>query len=350
MIATHEPDTDVLLPLPPPGEQWNEHTVYNYCSLLNVADAGLSVFTYVKCKPAFPLCEGGVCIFRGLDNHAPVDMDFMDYQMTMPWSGIEDGKVALANGLTVHVLEPGRKLRLTYRSPDGGTSIDVEQTALTPLLARGHVIPGEDKRKGAEGQSVGGSEQIMHSVGEIVLDGERFEVDCTDGRDRSWGQIRSEYRDSTNFAPAIWTPVYYDDLAFNQVGYEAPDTNPSWEGVFDIPEDQPTHHFAWAFVDGEPREITRVHLDVLERHPVLHMASRFEIEAEDADGGTYAFSAEAVAMTALPTWPQSVLRQALYRWTDERGRIAFNSAQEMWWDQKYTHAMNARVRDGLVLH
>lgn len=348
MIPTHDPQTDLLLPLPPAGETWNEHTVYNYCSLLNVPEAELGVFTYVKCKPAFPLAEGGVCIFRGFGNHDPVDMAFQDYQNTMPWPGLHDNKVALANGFTVHIVEPGKKLHLTYQSPDGRTSIDVEQTALTPLLARGHVIPGEEKRTGAAGQLVGGSEQCMRSVGEIVLDGQRFDVDCTDFRDRSWGQIRSEYRDSTDFAPAIWTPVYYDDLVFNQVGYEAPDTNPSWRGIWDLPEDRPTHHFAWVHVDGETREVNRVHLDVLERHPVLHMATKFEIEAEDIKGDTYSFKAEAIAMTALPTWPHSVLRQALYRWEDSRGRVAYNSAQEMWWDQKYTHAMNARVRDAPV--
>jgi hypothetical protein len=306
------------------------------------------VFTYVKCKPAFPLAEGGVCMFRGFDNHDPVDMAFQDYQNTMPWPGIADNKVALANGFTVHVVEPGKKLHLTYRSPDGDTSIDVEQTALTPLLARGHVIPGEELRKNEYDQLVGGSEQVMRSVGEIVLNGERFEVDCTDFRDRSWGQVRSEYRGSTDFPPACWTPVYYDDLVFNQVGYEAPDTDPSWRGLWDVDETRPTHHFAWVIANGDLREITKVRFDAVERHPVLHAPTRFEIEAEDEKGDSYSFRAESIAMTALPTWPHSVLRQSLYRWKDGRGRVAHNSSQEMWWDQKFTHAMNARTKERLT--
>ena len=41
-------------------------------------------------------------------------------------------------------MEPGRQARVTYASADGRTSIDVTQTAVSPLLARGHVVPGEE--------------------------------------------------------------------------------------------------------------------------------------------------------------------------------------------------------------
>ena len=342
MFPTHDPATDVLLPLPEPGESWDPHTVYNYANLFHVPEAGISVFGYVKCKPAFPLVEGGICIFRGLDNYYPQDMEYCDYQMTMPWPGVDDDKVALANGYTVDVVERGQEMRLTYRSPDGQTSVDVTSSGLTPLLARGHIIPGEENQEGAAGQLKGGSEQMMHNVGEIVVNGERFEVDSKDGRDRSWGQVRTEFRDGRISPPALWTPMWFDDLAFNQVGYEAPDTDPSWRGVFDIPEDRPSHYFAWVIVDGEAREVESVHMDVHERHPVLHMPTSLEIEATDAQGDAYHFTGEAVAMTALPTWPNSTLRQALYRWEDDDGRVAFNSSQEMWWDQAYQRAMNAR--------
>lgn len=344
MFATHPPETDLLLPGPDPGEELDPHLVYTYASLLSLPDAGLCAFLYVKCKPCFPLAEGGFMVFRGLANVDPIDMAYTDYQFTMPWPGIEDGVVALANGVRVDVVEPGARLRLSYRSPDGRTALDVESTAVTPLLARGHVIPGEERHDATGARVKGGSEQMMHSVGELVLHGERFAVDCVDGRDRSWGQRRSEFRDDIAFPPAIWTPMWFgDDLAFNQVGYEHPDTDPSWAGVFDVPADRPTHHNAWVIVGGDVRAVCEVRVDVHARHPFLIMPTALTVGATDATGQTHAFRGEALAMTALPTWPQSVLRQAMYRWESADGRACVSSGQEMWWDQAYQHALNARA-------
>lgn len=342
MFPTHDASTDLILPDRQPGEQLDPHLIYTYAWLFTVPHDEISVFAYVKCKPYFSLSEGGLCVFRGLDNLDAPDMAFMDYQMTMPWPQFGDNMLTMANGLRIEILEPGKRFRLTYRSPDGKTSVEVESTGVTDLLARGHVIPGEDSHGASGERAKGGSEQMMRNVGHLVLDGHRYEFDSVDGRDRSWGQTRSEYRDALQFPPAIWTPVWYDDLAFNQVGYEAADTDPSWAGVFDVPTDAPTFHNAWVIVNGEVRQIESVHLNATARHPYLHMVSAFEVSAVDSTGATHELSAEAIGMTALPTWNHSILRQALYRWTDSRGRIAYNSAQEMWWDQAFQHAMNRR--------
>lgn len=37
--------------------------------------------------------------------------------------------------------------------------------------------------------------------------------------------------------PVGWSPAYFgDDLAFNVTSIEAPDTNPAWRGLYDIPD------------------------------------------------------------------------------------------------------------------
>jgi hypothetical protein len=142
--------------------------------------------------------------------------------------------------------------------------------------------------------------------------------------------------------PVGWTPMYFgDDLVFNQVGFEAPDTEPAWTGVYDVPEDRPTHHFGWILAGGQLREITRVRRNVLERHPELFAATRQEVEAEDERGTVHRFSGRAIAMTAIPAWPNVTFRDSVYRWEDERGRIAHATYQEIWFDA-FEREMNRR--------
>ena len=249
-IATHPPESDLILPLPAAGESWDPHTVHTHYFGFSIPQAALGAFLYVRYQPAFPLAQGGVCIFRGFDNLSPLDVEFLDYEITMPWPKIDGSAITTANGFAIEFLEPGTKARIRYESADGRTRFDVLQTAVTPLFARGHVIPGEELRSDPA-RGPGGSEQFMHCTGELVLRGERFDVDCYAARDRSWRQIRTEDQDAVKVPPVGWTPMYFgEDLIFNQVSFEAPDTDPAWKGLYEIPADRPTHHFAWVHADG----------------------------------------------------------------------------------------------------
>jgi hypothetical protein len=224
----------------------------------------------------------------------------------------------------------------------------VLQEAVSPLLVRGHVMPGEE-RDSDPAQAPGGSEQFMHVTGELVVRGQRHAVDCLAPRDRSWRQVRAE-TPSAPVPPVGWSPMCFgEDLIFNQISYEAPDTDPAWAGVYEVPADRPTHHFAWLHADGETRSITRVRRNVLERHPNLHAATRQEIEAEDETGRIHRFSGEAIAMTAMPAWPNVSFRDSVYRWEDEHGRVAHSTYQEIWFDA-YQRAMKQRHRSAVEAH
>jgi hypothetical protein len=207
-------------------------------------------------------------------------------------------------------------------------------------------MPGEEDHH-AVGGSPGGSEQFMHCVGELVLHGERYEVDCYAPRDRSWRQVRTEQQGGAVAMPPIgWSPMCFGggDLIFNQVSIEAPDSEPAWKGIYDVPEDRPTHHFAWVYAGGEVREITRVRRSVLAYHPVLHMALKQEIEAQDAGGTIYRFVGEAIAASPIPAWPNAAFFDSVFRWEDEQGRVAHSTYQEIWFD-KYQRAMHERARE-----
>jgi hypothetical protein len=336
-LATHPAESDLFLPDLDDGTQWDPMTIFTHCSLLSIPDAAISVFLYLRCLPAFRMSQGGISMFQGLDNPANNSgVVYLDYRDTAPWPTIDGNTITLANGLRLEFLEPGRVLRLTYTSPDGQTSLDVTQTAITDLFARGHIIPGEDKDSDPA-RKPGGSEQFMHAEGEIVLHGERFDVNSTDCRDRSWSQVRSESANIAGQPPVCWTPMHFGDhLIFNQVGFEPEDTDPWWSGLFKIPAGSPTHHFGWVRVDGELRRIAGVRRTVHEHHPVLYAPTRQTVEAIDDAERKYKFEGEALAMASVPCWTNATLRQFLYRWTDtSTGGVAQNSGQEIWLDHRY---------------
>lgn len=337
--TTQPPETDLILPLPSEQDDWDPHTIHTHYFGFCVPEAQIGVFTYIRYQPYFPLSQGGVLAFQGLDNLAYTDMAFQDYQMTMRWPEIDGNAITTANGLRYEFVEPGRRALIAYRSVDGACTVDVEATAVTPLAARGHVIPGEELHKG---QDPGGSEQFMHYTGEIVIHGERHEVDCHYPRDRSWRQVRRESRDANLHPPVCWTPMYFgEDLAFNQVGIEAPDTDPDWAGVYEVPEGAPTHHFAWVSRGGEVREVTRVRRAVTESHPLLFAPLEMEIEAEDEAGDAYRFTGRAIAFSPIPAWPNVAAFDSVFRWEDEEGRVAHGPAQSIW-NEAVGHALKQR--------
>lgn len=342
-IGVHPPETDLLMPLPGPGERWDAHLIHTHYFGFCVPEAAIGAFVYFRYQPAFPLSQGGVVIFQGLDNVQAADCAYLDYEMTMPWPAVDANSVTLDNGLRVEFLELGGRARLTYTSADGSTSLDVVADAVTPLLARGHVMPGEDDHHAATralGSEPGGSEQFMHMTGELVLHGERHVVDCHYPRDRSWRQVRVEKRGAVPAPPMGWSPMHFGpDLVVNQVGFEPLDTDPAWAGLYDMGE-RPSHHYAWIRVDGESRAVKQVRRNVLERHPQLYVATRQELEILDERGDRHLFQGQAIAAAPLPAWPNVSFQDSVYRWTDEAGRATYCTYQEVWFD-RFHRAMKA---------
>jgi hypothetical protein len=59
------------------------------------------------------VCQGGVCIFRGMDNVCLLDMEFVDYEVTMPWPQIGGSRITTATGLQIEFPEPGVQALVT---------------------------------------------------------------------------------------------------------------------------------------------------------------------------------------------------------------------------------------------
>lgn len=47
-LATHPPETDLIMPLPGPGESWDPHTIHTHHFGFCVPEAAIGVFAYVR--------------------------------------------------------------------------------------------------------------------------------------------------------------------------------------------------------------------------------------------------------------------------------------------------------------
>lgn len=340
-IATVPGSTDLMIPLPE-GETWHPHTIHTHYFGFCVPEARIGVFIYARYQPVFNLVSGGVCVFQGIDNLRPLDIEHCNFIVTMPYPKVVNNTIKTSNGLCMEFIEPGKKMRLTYKSPDGTTSFDVVQTALTILMPRGHVMPGEDDDARPE-QKPGGTEQFMHCVGEMSLNGKKYDVDCYPVRDRSWRQVRTE--EEVIYPPVGWSPMYFgDDLCFNQIGYELHDKAP-WRGAFEVDENKPAHFFAWLVKNGEARNVPTVNRKVSRYHADFAFAMEQDIDAIDDKGEKYRFHGECIAMAQLPSWPNGLFFDSVYRWRDDKGRETYCAYQEAWYHRFQRH-MRGRLNRG----
>ena len=118
-LHVHSGDTDLMVPLPAAGETWDPHLVHTHYFGFSIPEAAIGGFLYIRYQPAFPLCQGGVCIFQGNDNIEYTDMAHLDYEITMPWPKIDGRTITTDNGLAIEFIEPGKTARLTYAAGDG---------------------------------------------------------------------------------------------------------------------------------------------------------------------------------------------------------------------------------------
>ena len=340
MALELQPAQTDLIGTEPGGGDWEPHTVHTHYFGFQVPEARIGGFTYIRYQPYFPLSQGNVIIFQGTDNLASLDIAYLDWQMTMPYPDTTGNVITTASGYRVEFVELGQTARISYESEDGTTSFELLQEAITPLIARGAAIPGENLHASHE---PGGSEQYMHVTGWLRLNGESYAVDCHMPRDRSWRQSRTERRGGRHDPPIAWTPIYFPDAgrAFNQVGFEAPDSDAAWAGTLSIPDGMPTHHFAWIHDREGLREVTEVRREVQELHPAIHAPMKQTISATDDGGNEYRFTGESIAMAAIPSWPNAATYDSVIRWTDEDGRVGYGPGQGVWY-HAYQQLMKGR--------
>jgi hypothetical protein len=200
----------------------------------------------------------------------------------------------------------------------------------------------------------GGFEQFMHYTGEVVVNGAAHAVDSYDVRDRSWHQLRTERQDAVLAPPVCWTPMHFgadgeDTLTLHHVGFEAPEHKPLWTEVYrDFPAEKiaPLSGWLYSAKEDEALRVVRTRRHILEHHPVTFMPIRQELEVEDERGRVLSFHGEAQSAALLPAWPNTNMRGAVYRWTDESGRVCHSLTQELWFDRWHRAMAERRTAAG----
>jgi hypothetical protein len=281
--------------------KWTETTFLFF----SVPEEGISVSVYVLARPNLGVCHAAIDIHRGFCLH-PWETDFTDVQMHLPCP--EDfANFSLPNGLDFEVTNAPRDFRFSYKSADEICEFDVEFIALSPpfdphdpnenpLLAKDITSA---KVPGYEGWHNGHMEVVGRIKGELTLNGKKYQVDCVDGVDKSWGS-RPDYGQQG----AAWLHVTTgnDFSAFLAVGLNFENRE-----VFYGPL-----RFGYVCENGENTGI--VEAEMMSQRRDMH-AMRTTIKFKDAKNRVY--EALGIALAAGPYYtfnPSCVSYQTLMQW------------------------------------
>lgn len=160
--------------------------------VFTVPDAGILGNAYVLARPNLGVASSSIVVCSGISPHG-YQLDFSDARVHLP---CPDSflKFTLDNGLSVEATDAPRDFRFQYEDTHGACRFDLEFKAVmppfdthdpreNPLIAAGATT---DMGYG-DAWANGHLDVIGHVTGELELRGKRYEVDCYDGMDRSWG-------------------------------------------------------------------------------------------------------------------------------------------------------------------
>jgi hypothetical protein len=171
-------------------------------------------------------------------------------------------------------------------------------------------------------------EQSMKVRGELVLRGQRYDVDCYNVRDRSWGKARPE--DNMPLPPYSWaTGVFNDQFSFNCSVLDQVEGNPELKGSFVVPMDH-TLHGGWLIRDGVLGRLSVARKKV-DRDSVTHWPRSVELDLLDEHGRKVNLRGTMVSGIPWQVWPNAIFLISLMRWECE-GMVAYGDFQEAHWN------------------
>lgn len=282
---------------------WTETTALIFA----VPEAGILGNAYVLARPNLGVALSSVCLAQGICRQ-PFDIDFTDCQVHLPCP--EDfTDFTLPNGLSVKVTDAPRDYHLTYEHNLGGASFDLTFTALhdpfdmhdpaqNALLTAADAEATHDTR--GDGWATGHFETKGHITGELVLRGTRYEVDCYEGMDHSWGPRR----DLGTWAVAWISVNFGPELAMHLAVDERIDD----DGVLRYGD----LRFGYLTQDGVTRSLVSAEVEAT-RTEMLAMSNR--IKVSDVEGNSWEFRGTAIAAHPFHAFnPRDVAYQSLMRY------------------------------------
>lgn len=285
----------------------------------SVPEARIHALCYLWHHPNLRVVTGGLYVWQGIKRYMP-QAELCDVRAYMSDRALAKDlhDYRLDNGYGVRVVEPLKKLHMTYEDTARKNSVNLEYEALAAP-----VMFGDGKH----------FEQPMRVRGEITLRGARHVVDCFNVRDRSWGKARPE--DNMPLSPVSWmTGVFGEDFAFNCNVLDQVEENPELKGRFELPREK-TVNGGWVRRDGVLSRIVSARKKV-EREAGTRLPRAVDLEFIDELGR--ATSIRGVLQAACPwqVWPNLIFMVCQMRWECE-GRVSFGDCQEAYWNDYLNH-------------
>lgn len=313
------PDCDLLHPQFRTGNPSPALSETQYFGF-SVPEQDIHAMTYLWHHPNLGVATGGAWAWRGRKT------DVLQSELFAWTAFADDGMLAsdlwdyqFDNGYHVETLEPLRRHRLRYSDTARGNAFDIETEALMePMVLETGLH----------------FEQAIRVRGTLTLRGDTYDVDCTNIRDRSWGQSRSEAHAPT--PPMDWmTGVFGDDFIFGATAFDDPDLDPDWKGNLALPGGDATKG-GWVLREGRLIPVVRVR-KVTRRDTSTLMPISVEALITDAHGGEYRIEGHVVAANRISAWPTMNTWVCLTRWECD-GRICHGDLQEVQWHD-FTHQL-----------
>src|SRR5579863_4550266 len=156
-----------------PGDSLTETWAY----LWYIPEERIYSQIHIWVHPNLNVVTAGIGVARG-HKKSMISAELMDLPAYTSAANLGDGSdMSFANGMRVQIVEPFKKMRVTYEDAKRGNSLDLTVTDFSPPVMRG---------------SRNHFDQATHNKGSVTLRGKSYAIDSYGMRDRSWGQLRPE--------------------------------------------------------------------------------------------------------------------------------------------------------------
>ncbi len=276
---------------------------------------------HIWVHPNLNVVTAGIGVCRG-HKASMISAELLDVPAFASASGLGDGRdMTFANGLHVEIIEPFRKMRITYDDPRRGNALDLTITDFSPPVMRG---------------SENHFDQATNNKGWVTLRGKTYEINSCGMRDRSWGQLRTEAL--VPGPPFTWmTGIFAEqNLSWNLAAYDDPDKHPDWSGLFEVARDE-TIHDGWVCIGDQMSRLTNAS-KITQRDPVTLRPLSHEIVFSDRWGRDYSITGKITATLPWTGWPNMFAWLCLTEWSMDGQVVGWGDTQEVQWGD-YTHAL-----------
>ena len=318
------PEDDLLHPEKNRQVRDNSLTETQYFGF-SVPEEQIQGVSYLWHHPNLGLVTGGLYVWQG-DKHTAAAAELCGYTDFMSDAALKNDlhNYRFENGYGVEILEPLKRLHMTYSDPVRKNSVDLVFDAIAPPAMFG------------DGNHF---EQPMKVSGELVLRGKRYEVDCHCIRDRSWAKPRRE--DNMPLPPVSWmTGVFNKDFAFCCNVFDQASQNTELAGtVFAMPEEK-TLAAGWVFRNGRISEVVSAKKRIV-REPGTLLAKIVDLEVTDEQGQTIIIHGKRLH-TSFPwhIWPTLNVVVCAMQWECE-GMTTYGENQEGHFSDYVSHFSRA---------